>query len=352
MRILSILLLCMALAACGGSGSGSRQAGGEPDPFSATWTYGAPGRSRGVALTPDGDVILAVAQGDAPFDETGGVVILAPDGAVKAELPLAVPAACEGCTRLAFEPNRPLVTGGVAWVSDYHWNLFRIDLATGEARWARLTGTLDVPGIVGLDDGSAAGEGGLALLAGLALTRLDLEAAAVLDTHSLDGPVRAIAALGEGIFLLDLTEPLASSGRLALWDAADGSVETLDLPWPVAAIAAVDGWAVAALELGLGSYGLLELGPDGIAELATFEAPVGPLSLALLPDERVVAVGSGGIRSPSAPDLLVGSTLLVDADEGPLAALDTSSVIGLAFSAGGDALYVADTGGLQAFAFP
>lgn len=347
MRPIALPLLAAALAACG-SDANDRLRHLEP-----SWSIEASGRSRGVAVAADGNLVWSVGFGAGAFADDGGVAIVARDGKVRAEVPLSIAPPCEGCTQLMFQPaGRALVAGDAAWVSDFSWNVFRVDLAAHAGEAVAVTAQLELPGgLVGISDASAiTADGARAFLPGNDLIELELDSGTVRRALPFGRPVRAIAPLGDDAYLLDLTEPLSDAGRVAIWNERTGDLQSFDLPNPVAAIGADEGWAVAAVELALGEYGLVEFDATAVRSLATFELPAGALHLALVADERVVVAGSAGIQVPTQDGaLLVGSAVVVDADEGPIAALETSSVSDLAISPDRKAVYVCDTGGLKAF---
>lgn len=352
MRTLSVVLLSLWALACTSAGDKN-----DPGSLAPTWSIDAPGQARGLGFTRDGNVVFAVGYGADAFADTGGVMVVDSGGEVLAELPLEVPGLCEDCTRLAFDPDQPHVVGDTAWVMDKQGNLFRIDLTRLEARHVPLTGWDQVFGFTGLDRHSALSrDGSRAFLAGVQLTVLHLESGTVEKTIDFGTLVRSIVHLRGDEFLIDLPRPLEDEGELIIWNAATETiVAEASLPWPVARIAVRDEWAVAALEAGIGESLLVELEHDlsDATPISPLSIPSGPIHLALLPDEGLIAVGSGGIGYVSDPeDILPGTTVIVDVEEGPLADLETSSVRALSFSPDGMTLYVADTGGLKAFTLP
>lgn len=352
MRTLSIVLLSLWALACTSASNPN-----DPGTLGPTWAIDAPGQSRGLGVTPDGNVVFAVGSGAGAFADTGGVMIVDSGGEVLAELPLEVPKLCEGCTRLAFHPDQPHVVGNTAWVMDKQGNLFRIDLTKLEARHVPLTGWDQVLWLAGLDRHSALSrDGSRAFLPGVELAVLHLESGTVEKTIDFGALVRSIVHLRGDDYLIDRTDPLGDEGELIVWNAATGEiVAQARLPSPVVGTAVRDGWAVAALEVGIGESLLVELEDDlsDASPISPLSIPSGPIHLALLPEEGLIAVGSGGSGFVSAPeDILPGTTVIVDVEEGPLADLETSSVRALSFSPDGRTLYVADTGGLKAFTLP
>lgn len=345
-----LVLAALFVAACGSSEPESPSPALEPQ-----WSLELPARAQGVAVHPEtGELYLSVTSGEMEFSEGGGVLAVSPEGTIVHEAPMVLPRPCEGCTRLIFAPNQPLIAegGDGVWVSDHNLDLFRFDTSD---RTIRLVAPQPPPTyLTGIDAGATVmAHGGEALLAGNRLVRLNLVQPA-LEEIDVGAYVRQVVSLGEGDYLLNVTDPYGSEGALVLW--SEEGIGRIDLPDPVVALASRDGWTVAVVELALGEYGLLELDPaSGTAEaLATFALPTGPITLALLPARRQVAVGSGGIQAVGDGEiaLLTGSTVLVDAEEGAIAGAETGSVAHLALSPDGSTLYVADTGGLHAFALP
>lgn len=352
MRTIPLLLLSMLALACS-SGNDAKS----PGALHPTWSIQTADQARGLGVAPGGDVFFAVGNNSGAFADTGGLMVVGPGGAVRAELPLEVPRLCEDCTRLIFDPGMPHIVGNTAWVMDKQGNLFRVDLDGLDARHVPLTGWNQVSGIAGLDRHSALSpDGKRAYLTGVELVVLALESGTVEATIDFGSLVRSIAHLHGDNYLLDLTEPLGDEGRLAVWNAESNElVAEARTPWPVVAISVEARWAVAAIEIGTGEYALLELEHDlsDLTPLSGFTVPPGPIHLALLPEERIVVAGSGGIQiwGPTA-EAHPGTTVVIDADEGPLVDLETSSVKALSFSHDRSSLYVADTGGLKAFTLP
>ncbi len=347
------LLLLVTLTVVSGCGSSKTpEALGTIDPI---WTYDAPGRVRGVVVGADGEVVLAVAPGDAPFEDGGGAMIFDEEGGLLASVPMVIPLDCDVCTRLMFYPGAPLAgSRGDTWLGDRNGNLFRLPAAGGAER-IRLQDPDDLgAGIFGVDAASAlAPDGDGLFLAGLKLLAVEIDGR-ISQAVDFGASVRKVVRGDDTTYWLDVTEAFSETGAVIRWDPVAGARERIDLLRPVVGLASAEGWTVAALDVGPGRVALYELGETAPTALVDFDLPSGPVHLALRPALRQVVVASGGIGvvEEDGVSILVGGALLVDAVEGPLAAGDVSSVLGIALSADGRLAFVADTGGLKAFELP
>lgn len=354
MRIRSIhALLLLSVFACD-SKPGKTPDSHEPAVLEADWVYEAPGAASGVLVRPDGSVVLAVAPHDEPFQATGGAMIFNPEGDVLAEIPMEIPPRCEGCTVQMFFPNPPLLMpDGSVILGDFTQNNFRLGADDGVTHLPWSDPEWQAGGIVGVSDTSApAPDEESILLCGTKLVVLGGDGA-VRQAIDFGHFVHRIVHLGATEYLLVLSEFLGEPTILATWDASTGEREDVEMPHPIAAVDASEGWIVVVLDLGLGNFALLELEGAWAAEPLLFELPAGDVKIALHAGNRYVAVGSGGVAwgdDKRRPTVEVGGTVIADMETGGWMDLGTSSVKGLAFDRQGTRLFVADTGGLRTFA--
>lgn len=374
MRPFLPVLLLAAVASGGcielipGSNTGSwSPTGGQ---LKKNWAYDVSG-AQGVAVNGvTGDVYLSVgATYKPPYADGGGIEVLSPQGQKRQSVPMVLPKACDGCTRLTFAPKGPKLSpdGRYVYVSDNSLHLFRLDTETLTAQ------PLDVPGagnysFVGIERHAAISpDGRYAYLPGTRLTTLDLAEATVEGQKSFDKFVRQIVPWQGNQYLLNLTENLDKDGSVAVWDAATGSVTRAALRAPLRGLAARDGWVVGVLEMEnrrVPEYQVVELDfssqPPTERLLASFTlSGSNEITMALRPDKKQAIIGTMGTVVPvglgsATPGAIgnAGSTLVIDTARGAIAQADTSSVKGLALSPDDKTLYVADTGGLKAFALP
>lgn len=331
--------------------------------YTLAWKHDLTARAQGVAVLPSGEVYLGVnaslAEADA-FAEGGGAMVFSPTGAKLAEIPTILPLAFAGATRRSFHPRAPRVASGSVLLSNYSWDLFRIDPTTRAA--TRLPVDLNgiTTGVTGIDaDTAFSADGSRAYMTGAKVYVLDLATGVMERAVDLGRYVQQIVPAASGSYLVNLTETLDSTGHLALWTPLTGATSTFEVPHPVRAIAVQDAWAVGVVETGLTEYRVVEwdLARTPLVEknLGSFRMTGGnALSMALRPGKRQLAIGTAGISAVNGDTLtlLTGSTAFIDADLGTIGRAETSSVQGLCFSPDGRMLYVADSGGLKAFALP
>ncbi|AKU92556.1 hypothetical protein [Vulgatibacter incomptus] len=328
--------------------------------LSSSWSYEASGRASGVAVRPNGEVVLAVGMGPAPFDEGGGAVVFEPSGRVVAELPMVLPRSCDICIRQHFYPKQPLATrAGDVWLGDYSHNLFRLGADNAHTLVSIDDRSGVSMGIFGVDGSSAlAPDGERIFVAAFSLGVVEPDGA-LAETFDFGSVVRQVTHVDGSTYVVNVTGAFDKTGTVVRWNAATDDRATLELPKPVVALASAEGWTVAAVEVAVGRIGLYELALVGAAPsakaLTELDLPTGPVALALRPGKRQVLAASGGVGvvdNRGDVTILVGSAVLVDADEGPIAVADVSSVAGLALSPDGKTAYVADSGGLKAFPLP
>lgn len=342
-----------------GAGSGSASYG----QFALAWKRDLSARAQGVAVGPSGDVYLGVnaSYADAdPFEAGGGAMVYSPTGAKLKDIPMILPLAFEGATRLIFAPRAPRVASDSVYLSNYNWGLFRIDTTSRSA--TRLPVDLNgiSTGITGLDANSGlSADGTRAFLTGTKLFVLNLQTGRMERAVDFGRYVKQIAAASGSVHLVNLTENYDSTGTLALWNASTDAKTTFEVDYPVRGIATREDWAVGVMETGLTEYRVVQWdltkSPPVEKDLGGFRMSGGSeLNMALRPGKRQVAIGTAGIQAvtDSSITLLAGSTVFIDAEKGTIGRADTSSVQGLSFSPDGGMLYVADTGGLKAFVLP
>jgi hypothetical protein len=323
-----------------------------PGSLEAVWTLDAPGRTHGLLVREDGNLVVAVSPGAAPFEATGGALILDPEGEILAEIPLAVPPPCDGCSTQMFHPNAPLaLPGGRVVLGDFTHNHFLLN-ARNEATYLPWSDPDWMAGpLVGVDGSSCAPApgGDAVLLPGTAVVVFGLDGV-VRQAIDLQHFVHGIVHLGGAEYLLVLSEFFGEPTILSRWNAETGTRQDRELEAPIAALASGGGWTVAILDLGSGDYLLMEV--DGGEATMRLELPAGNVRMALHPELRLVAAGSQGVRwgdEKRPPELAVGGAVIADMETGEWLELETSSVHGLAFDEEGTRLFVSDTGGVRAF---
>ncbi|HEY9857351.1 MAG TPA: hypothetical protein V6D05_16530 [Stenomitos sp.] len=331
--------------------------------FALAWKQDLSGRAQGVAVPPNGDVYLSVNasyDGLDPFTEGGGAMVFSSKGAKLRDIPTLLPKDCDACIRLIFAPNAPQVASQSVLLSNYNWGVFKLDTATQAAtRLAIDTNNLSTS-ITGVDSNSAiSADGSMAFLAGSRLGVLNLGTGRLERMVDFGHDVKQIVPASGSAYLVNLTENLDSKGTLALWNPTTDARSTFETAYPVRGIAARDSWAVGVVESGLSEYQVVQWdlaqNPPVEKNLGGFRMSGGnELRMAVRPGKRQVAIGTAGISAVNdgTITLLAGSTVFIDADKGTIGRADTSSVQGLSFSPDGGMLYVADTGGLKAFALP
>lgn len=367
---LAVLLGCTPLATTPQAGSspaptptGTASGGGGYGQFALSWKRDLSARAQGVAVVPSGDVYLSVnasyADGD-PFEEGGGAMVFSPTGTKLADVPTILPLAFEGATRMVFAPRAPRVASGSVYLGNYNWGLFRINPSNRSVTQIAVNLNDLSTSITGLDANSGlSADGTRAYLTGTKLYVLNLQSGVMERAVDFGRYVRQIVPASGSVHLVNLTENLDSEGTLALWNAETDTRTTFEVDHPVRGIAARDDWAVGVVETGLTDYRVVQWDlsktPPVEKDLGGFRMSGGnDLSMALRPGKRQVAIGTAGIQAvtDSSITVLTGSTVFIDADQGTIGRADTSSVQGLTFSPNGGMLYVADTGGLKAFALP
>lgn len=331
--------------------------------FALAWKHDLSARAQGVAVVPTGEVYLGVnasLNGSDPFAEGGGAMVFASSGAKLKDIPTILEPAYEGATRRSFYPRAPRVASSSVLLSNYSWDIFRIDATSRTATQLKVDLDGITTGVTGIDaDGAFSADGSTAYLTGAKVYVLDLVTGKLKPSVDFGSYVRQVVPASASAYLVNLTENFDAQGHLALWNPTTGAKSTFEVPNPVHAIAVQDTWAVGVTETGLTEYQVVEWDlattPPAEKNLGSFRMTGGnELRMAIRPGKRQVAIGTAGISAVSGGSitLLTGSTVFIDADKGTIGRADTSSVQGLSFSPDGGMLYVADTGGLKAFVLP
>lgn len=330
------------------------------------WAYEA-ANAQGVAVNgATGDIYLSVgATFKPPYVDGGGIEVVTAQGRQRQSIPMVMPKACEGCTRLTFTPKGPQISPDHRYVylSDNDLNLFRLETGTLSAELVAPAPTLGY-GFISISRQSALSpDGRYAYLSGTHLTTLDLADGVIMGQQALDKVIRQIVPWQGNQYLLNLTENWDNDGPMAVWDSATGSVTRSTLSLPLRALASQDGWTVGVMEVPgqITRYQVVELDfsaqPPTERVLTTFSLQgSSDMTIALRTDKKQVIIGnaSAAVRPGAPPETMeiMGSTLVVDAARGVIAKAETSSVKGIALSPDGQTVYVADTNGLKAFALP
>lgn len=345
-----------------GSNTGSwSSTGGE---LKKNWAYDVSGAQGVVVNGVTGDVYVSVgATFKPPYVDGGGIEVVSPQGQKRQSVPMVLPKACDGCTRLTFTPKGPQISPDHRYVylSDNDLNLFRLETGTLNAELLAAAPTLGY-GFISISRQSALSpDGRYAYLSGTHLTTLDLAEGSIQGQQALDKVIRQVVPWQGSQYLLNLTENWDNDGPVAVWDSATGSVTRSTLRLPLRALASRDGWTVGVMEVPgqITRYHVVELDfntqPPTERVLATFSLRgSSDMTIALRADKKQIIIGnaSAAVSPGDSGSEIMGSTLVVDADRGVIAKAETSSVKGIALSPDGKTVYVADTKGLKAFALP